>query len=208
MLFRNLIIDDTNPPPSPELVAELEDELGCKLPADYRHFLDACNGGHAQYEVNVKFDDGTSEALSFNSFYSVAPGSWGTLPFELDNVRDQPGFPDQKVLPIACDGGSSVLFLDLRKECRVVAFVHGLPAWTGLRQKDTLVTVAPTFNDYLDALYISDDAIVDAITHFDPKYNVPEMMAEWFDTRSPNWRTKHAEIWNRHVLHCGGGTHS
>lgn len=205
MLYRHRIIDDTNPAPSPQLVAQLEWLLGCELPADYRQFLDACNGGHSEYEIDVKFDDGTSEPLSFGALYNVASGSWETLPFELTEVRQQEGFPEKLVLPIARDGGGSMLFLDLRTDYRVVAFVHGLPAWTGLRQQNTLVTVAPTFNDYLDALYISDDMIVDAITHFDPKYNVPDMMADWFDTGSPNWRTTHAEIWDRHVVNHNGG---
>ena len=205
MLYRNRIIDDTNPPPSPQLVAQLEESLGCELPTDYRQFLDVCNGGHAEYEVDVKFDDGTLEPLSFGALYAVALGSWETLPFELTEVRQQNGFPNELVLPIARNGGGSMLFLDLRNSYRVVAFVHGLPAWTGLRQQDTLVNVAPTFHDYLDALYISDDMIVDAITHFDPKYNVPEMMAEWFDTGSPNWRTTHADIWDRHVVNHKSG---
>ena len=206
MLFRNRIIDDTKPPPSAELVAQLERSLGCTLTSDYRQFLDVCNGGHADYEIDIEFDDGTSEPMSFGGMYSLSsPGSWETLPFELTQARQQQGFPTSKVLPIASDGGGSMLFLDLRDDYRVVAFVHGLPAWTGLRQQDSLIAVAQSFNDYLDALYISDDMIVDAITNFDPKYNVPEMMAELFDTGSPNWRMTQAEIWNRHVVNRNGG---
>jgi hypothetical protein len=206
MLYRNRFIDSTQPAPSAELVAQLEDSLGCGLPTDYMQFMAICNGGHAVYEIDVRFDGGSSEPLSFGTLYSLtSSGSWETLPFELEQVRQQEAFPPNKVLPIARDGGGSMLFLDLRVDYRVVAFVHGLPAWTGRRQRDSLVPVAKSFNEYLDALFISDDMIVDAILHFDPKYNVPEMMAELFDTGSPNWRTTHADIWSQHVLHHNGG---
>ncbi|KAA1257521.1 SMI1 / KNR4 family protein [Rubripirellula obstinata] len=206
MIYRNRIFDDTKPAPDAALVRSIEKSLGVSLPPDYVKFISICNGGYAAYEFDIEFDDGTSEPLGFGALYSfVSPGSWETLPFELDEDRKLDGFPPQGVLPIARDGGGSKLYLDLRDGYRVVAFVSGLPAWTGLRGQDSLVTVAKSFDDYLDGLYLTNDMIVDSITHFDPRYNKPELMAELFDTGSPDWRTVHAEIWDRHVVNRSDG---
>jgi hypothetical protein len=204
MLYRNRIIEDTRPAPSAELVAALEGLLGCRLPDDYRQFLEVCNGGYAVYEINAPLGDGSSEPLSFCYLNSLtSPGTWRTLPFELTQARQEPEFPALKVVPIASSGGGSRLFLDLRADCRVVAFIEGLPAWTGRHQQDELVTVAGSFNDYLDALFISDDAIIDAITDFDRATDDPERLVKWFDTGDQNWRTTYREIWERHVLNRG-----
>ena len=201
MKYRNLIVDGPNEPATDADIARVEEILGAELPDDYKAFLKACNGGHLDYEFPVQFEDGTEENLSLCSFHElISPGSWETNPFELENMRNMDGFPSSGVLPIARDGGSSQLFLDLRDGYRVVAFVHGLPAWTGLRQKDSLVQLAESFDDYWDRLMISDFYVQDFITNYDPKYGNPDLAAEWLDTGHPSWREKYSEIWKKHVL--------
>ncbi len=194
MHYRGLIIDDTNPPPTAAQLTAVEQSLGCKLPEDYLQFLNTCNGGTAEYEIEATFDDGHSESLSFSEMFSAA-----TLLSELAEARRMEGFPARCVLPIA-RGGAAMLYLDLQSGYEVVALAEGLPAWTGLRQENSLVHVADSFNAYLDALYISDEAVIHCIKYFDPRYNVPEAMAEWFDTRAHDWRTRHAKIWQEHVV--------
>lgn len=197
MRYRSLIIDDEKPPATAADISALEECLGAELPADYTAFLRTTNGGHLDYEVPVAFTDGHTERMGFCSFHEVREGgSWETNPFELEQAREAEGYPSRGVLPIACDGGGSSLFLDLRAGCSVVAFVHGLPAWTGLRQSDTLVTIADSFNDYLSKLFISDEYVAEFIEEFDKEYGDPAFGVEWLDTGNSTWREVFRDKWN------------
>ena len=199
MIFRNRIVDDPSPAPEPEFIGVLERALGCKLPIDYLTFLESCNGGYVDYEIDCSLSEGRRQPMSFCALYPLANLQSEALPAELDRFRTQGPMAPEQVLPIGIDGGGSTLFLDLRTSYRVVAHIRGLPAWTGSAEQDTLVEVARNFNEYFDALYISEDAAVDAITNFDPRYNDSEAIAKWLDLDASNWRTKHADIWDRHV---------
>ncbi len=205
MLFRNRLIEETKPPPSPELVAQLEDLLGCELPADYRHFIECCNGGYSEFEIDLNFNDGTSLPVSFSTLFSLtAEDTRNTLRFELTEARRWLGFP-RKFLPIAQADRGSTLYLDLRTGYRVVVQVIGLPVIIAECHGTMLVEVATTFNEYLDSLYISDQTILGAIRAFDPFIDDPKAMAKWFDAGSPNWRTTHAESWDYFVVRRHGG---
>ena len=198
--YLGLIVGDPNPPPSERAMSWLEAELRTSLPEDYLAFVQTCNGGYVDYDIEVVFADGSSEALCFCSFYEVVQGSaWETVPFELINAKKMEGFPQERVLPIARDGSGSQLFLDLRDGYGVAAFVHGLPAWTGLREEDSLVRVADSFAEYWSRLAITDDYAQYCIEDFDPKYFNAESLAEWLDTGNKNWRTKFGDLWNKHV---------
>jgi len=163
----------------------------------------ACNGGHVDYEFKIQFESGASELMSFSGFYALMdPGSWETNPFELREARKQDGFPQHGVLPVARDGGGSQLYLDLREGCRVMSFVHGLPAWTGLREQDTLIQVAASFSEYWSGLLISDEYAEDFIEHYEPAYGDAALAAEWLDTGNPNWRDKFSRLWEQHVVNA------
>ncbi|HLY75996.1 MAG TPA: SMI1/KNR4 family protein [Planctomycetota bacterium] len=193
--YKGLIVDRFNSPPSSEDIRRVEMELGCSLPADYRAMIDACNGASLNYFTTVELAFGRRETMGYCSFHAVSPGEWGTLPFELAQIRRWPGFPAQKVLPIARDGGGSVLFLDLREGCRVLAFVDGLPAWTGREGNESLVPVAKSLDEYLAGMVIPDEIAKDHLETFDVTPESVRATAEWLDSRCVDWRRKCGDIW-------------
>lgn len=199
VIYRNLIIETDTPLPTSESIKQLEAALGVSLPDDYKTFLSHCNGGDMDYQIDVQFPGGSSEFIGFSGLYSVTEGEWGTNPFELYQARAVSEFPSTGVLPIADDGGGSILYLDLRDEYRVVAFVHGLPAWTGLREEDSLIQLASSFDDYLSKLVICDEIARHHIEHFEI---TPESVAstiEWLDSGNKDWRSKFSKLWNERV---------
>jgi cell wall assembly regulator SMI1 len=199
VIYRNLIIETETPPSTSETIKQLEAALGVQLPDDYKKFLSHCNGGDMDYQINVQLPDGSSEFIGFSVLYSVSEGEWETNPFELQQARAQSEFPSAGVLPIAIDGGGSILYLDLRDGYKVVAFVHGLPAWTGLREEDSLIRVASSFDDYLSKLVICDEIAQHHIEHFEI---TPESVAntiQWLDSGNRDWRSKFRTVWNERV---------
>ncbi|MBL8519009.1 MAG: SMI1/KNR4 family protein [Betaproteobacteria bacterium] len=92
-------------PPAPEqAVAAFEDALGCRLPADYRTFLVACNGGYVSGKLGFEGAGPTGEMVRASvhhiggfreeSYFSLA---WarsiyaGRIPDELLWIMDTPG---------------------------------------------------------------------------------------------------------------------
>lgn len=200
MKYRNLIIEDTNQPVTDAEIRSIEKELGTDLPEDYKAFLKSCNGGYLEYDILISFKNGSTEYLCFSSIYAAkGETDWESNPFELRQARKQDGFPQEGVIPIARDGGSSVLFLDLRDGYKVVAFVQGLPEWTGLRQEDALVVIAESFDEYLNKLTISDEMVKEHIENFEVSESSVESTLEWLDSIGLEWREKYRELWNERV---------
>lgn len=198
MKYRHLIFEAMNPVTDEGAIARFENVLGCKLPDDYKAFLFACNGSGLDYDVRIPFPDGHAEYLSFGFFPFEENGGVETNPHELIQDRQYDDLPDG-VLPIGRDGGDSMLYLDLREGCQVLAWVRGLPAWTGKRQEDTFVVLADSFDEYLGLLELSDETVENHIKDF---FATPESVAatiEWFDSGSPNWREKFRDLWAEHV---------
>ena len=200
MKYRNLLIEDTNQQATDAEIVSIENELGMCLPNDYKEFLKSCNGGYLEYDILIHFENEKSEYLCFSSLYRASgDDDWECNPFELRQARKQEGFPETGVIPIARDGGSSMLYLDMREGCKVVAFVQGLPEWTGLRQEDSLVVVANSFDEYLDKLTISDEMIEDHIENFEISEDSVNATIEWFDSIGLEWRDKFRGQWNERV---------
>ena len=98
----------------------------CRLPEDYRQFLKACNGAYVEYDVLATLANGDEESLSFSLYRLDLDEVYESNPFELEQLRTQPGFPAIGLLPIGRDGGASVLLLDLREGRQDVAHGCGL----------------------------------------------------------------------------------
>lgn len=200
MIYQNLIIEDTNESATEKELLALQGELGCEIPDDYKEFLLACNGGYLEYDLLVEFEDGNTEWMSYSSLYKLdASDDWESNPFEMHQERKKEGFPQKQVFPIARDGGGSVLYIDLRDGYKVVAFVEGLPGWAGLRQENSLVVVAESFNDYLSKLTLSDETIEYHINNFDVSEASALATVEWLDSVRGDWRHIFKEEWNSRV---------
>jgi len=188
--FRHVAIARAKSAPTDAELAAIEGLLGARLPTGFREFLRVANGGYAEYVIDVPLGDGRKEPMSFSSIYSAADADkFGTLVGELRAARERFRIPPG-VLPFARDGGASIVFLDMSASGngRVVAFVEGLPEWTGSRTESAFVELASSFDEYIDKLRIDRD---EAIQHLDD--GVTELahihvMEEWFDIGMPRWR--------------------
>jgi hypothetical protein len=151
--YRHIAIERAGPPPTRYELLRLQWFLGARLPESYRAFLEVGNGGYVDCVVDVPLESGGHETISFSSFFSTHGASFGSLLFEAKAARQHAGAP-KGVLPIACDGGGSLVCLDLSAEGngRVVAFVQGLPAWTGLRGTSQYIELAASFDAFVALL--------------------------------------------------------
>lgn len=163
--YRHLEIEESVGEPTAAELEAIEQKLGAKLPKDFVDFLLVANGGYLPYSIDVPIDeDGKTETLCFCELYRTRGKNYSqgsdesTFMAEIDAEREYKNAPPE-VLPIARDGGSSILYLDLTPKGagRVVAFVDGLPAWTGLRQNDAFVELAKSFAEFADKLYLEPD---------------------------------------------------
>ena len=149
--YRHLAIERAKPPPTDTQLAAVEALLGANLPASFRDFLRVANGGYLQYVVDVPTGSGKIEPLCFGSIFSADEGTFCDETF-VGEIRSQREYVKilQGVLPFARDGGGSVVYLDLSRKGhgRVVAFVMGLPEWTGKRTDSAFIELASSFDEY------------------------------------------------------------
>ena len=157
--FLHLEIEAPKAPPTEEEVAAIEAAAGGTLPFELVEFLAVANGGKLDYTFELPTEAGPFP-LCFYSLYSTrrpfpgrAPG--GLILHELEMERRLKGLREG-LLPIACDGGTSVLYVDLAPERRgrVVAYVEGLPAWDGTLE-GCFVEVAPSLPRFLSGLFLN-----------------------------------------------------
>lgn len=194
--YRHLAIGGAKAPPTPTEIAAIEKLLGASLPAPFLDYLQVANGGFLEYFVDVP-GDGRTDELSFSSLFSTARGTSldGTFVGEIRAGRELMKIPPG-VLPFARDGGGSSVYLDLSTEGagRVVAFVHGLPAWAGRRIESAYVELASSFVEYVDRLRLDREAALDHLTHDVEEREDLEALEEWLDIGSPGWRESDAAL--------------
>jgi hypothetical protein len=98
----------------------------------------------------------------------------------------------EKILPIAEGAGEAYLYLDLRVEGKnpVLALISGLPQWTGLHQENTVIKLADSFSDYLNALEFDADFykshLATMIARQETKYILATI--DYLEFALPNWR--------------------
>ena len=190
--FRHLAIEGAKPAPTQAQFAAIEQLLGARLPAPFREFLQVANGGYLEYVIDVPTGDGKSEELSFCSIFSAEDGDFCDETFvgEIRSAREYQKIPPG-VLPFARDGGGSAAYLDLSPEGggRVVAFVEGLPEWTGLRTESAVVELASSFDEYVSKLRIDRGAVIDHLLHGAQNIEHVGATEEWLDIGIPGWRS-------------------
>ncbi|MHB8797158.1 MAG: SMI1/KNR4 family protein [Thermoanaerobaculia bacterium] len=157
--YGHLLVDAPKGPPTEAELAAIEEAVGAPIPEELREWLAAFNGGTLDYTFEVATEAGPFP-LCFYSLYSTrrpspARASAGLLLHELAMERRlkdvRPG-----LLPIAGDGGTSVLYVDLAPPGagRVVAYVEGLPGWDGTTE-GCFVEMAPDLPAYAAGLYLN-----------------------------------------------------
>ncbi|MGW5688540.1 SMI1/KNR4 family protein [Nonomuraea sp. NPDC003754] len=179
----------------------LEQEIGLSLPEAYRRFLEAAGGSQLEYALDFPVDEPDSEVLGFAELYQLGrdeDGDYGhgTLLGEYRNTSNwwpAPEIPLHGLLPIARNGGSDTLFLDLNPAThgQIDAFVHGLPGWTGRRQRGLFAKVADDFDAYLDSLRIDPDMAESTwgdVADADPADPWRRTVEAWLDNGLPDWR--------------------
>lgn len=157
--FPHLEVDVPKAPPTNEEIAAIEEAVGETLPADLLEFLAAANGGKLDYTFELPAES-RRFPLCFYSLYSTRrpiPGRppGGLILHELDVERRLKGLRPG-LLPIAADGGTSVLYVDLAPERRgrIVGYVEGLPGWDGTPE-GSFVDLAPSLAEFLSALFLN-----------------------------------------------------
>lgn len=189
--YRHLAIERAKPAPTDTQLAAIENLLGARLPASFRDFLRVANGGYLEYVVDVHMGSGKTEPLCFGGLFSADEGTFcdGTFVGEIRSAREYVKIP-QGVLPFARDGGGSVVYLDLSLEGngRVVAFVIGLPEWTGLRTESAFIELASSFDEYVAKLRIDRDTVIDHLLNDASSLSHVDATEEWLDIGMPRWR--------------------
>lgn len=157
--YGHLQFDAPKEPPTAEEIGAIEEAVGAALPAELVDLLAAGNGGELDYTYELPTEAGPFP-VCFYSFYSTrrpVPGRApaGLILHELEVERRLKGLRPG-LLPIAGDGGTSVLYVDLApgRMGRVVAYVEGLPGWDGTPE-GCFVDVAPDLALYAAGLFLN-----------------------------------------------------
>ena len=199
--FRHLVFSGAKPPPTPRQIAAIEELVGAELPDSFLDFFRVANGAYLDFIIDVPVGDGTTEELSFCSVFSVEDTDFGpgTVIGEIHAGRKHQGLP-RGVLPFARDGGHSMVYLDLspKGRGRVLAFVAGLPGWTGHRQDSAILQLADSFDGYLDMLRLDRRAVIDDLAQSARTTDHVDATEEYLDLGLPGWRENDEEL--RHAV--------
>ncbi|MFJ6793799.1 SMI1/KNR4 family protein [Streptomyces sp. NPDC091268] len=182
-----------------EELRHLEQEMGLPLPASYRSFLEAAGGESLPYSALLP--DCEPEPLqSFGDLYQLGrnrDGEYGRGTLLGEYRRSRQGWPADEVpltglLPIARNGGSDTLFLDLNPAThgQLHAFVHGI-SLPGYMAKGVFTKVAEDFDAYLDSLVIDPELAEDTwadVADSDSGDPWRRTVEEWLDEGLPGWR--------------------
>jgi hypothetical protein len=188
--YRHLALEGAKPAPTAQQIAAIEALLEAPLPPAFLAFLQVANGAYFDYTCDVPDGNGGVEKMGFNTFFSADEGDFcdETLVGEIRAARKHTDMP-VGILPFARDGGNSMVYLDLTAEGggRVLAYVQELPDWTGKRAHG-LMQLAPSFDAWLDSLYIDRDTVLDELEHSVSEPSHLDAMTEWLDIGMPTWR--------------------
>jgi hypothetical protein len=180
---------------------ELEREIELPLPSSYRSFLEAAGGESLTYSVRLPACE-PEPVQSFDDLYQLGRDGdggygWGTLLGEYRRSRD--GWLAGEVslvglLPIARNGGSDTLFLDLNPAThgQLHAFVHGIPH-PGYLPKGVFTKVADDFDAYLDSLAVDPEFAADTwadVVNSDSADPWRRTVEEWLNKELPGWRNE------------------
>jgi cell wall assembly regulator SMI1 len=140
-----MMIENNGPQVNADDIKALEVELGATLPAAYREFLMAYNGGSPTPDtIDVPGASGTPTDVQV--FFGIGrSAATSDLRWNLTLVRERCN--DRDLLPIACDSGGSIFCFKLENGAAsaVVYCDFGTP-------ECRLYPVAPNFSDFVASL--------------------------------------------------------
>ncbi len=110
------IISPSNVPLDGEALLQFEQELGGRLPSDYREFLFSCNGGKitAKHTFETKICDYAEDDISLSYLLPLSkknPLSGGVIECRTGRYKDKVGI--ERAIEIGDDGGTGFFFLML-----------------------------------------------------------------------------------------------
>lgn len=197
VLYRHIVIEDPLPAPTPEELAAVEREVGVALPADFAEFLTLAHGGTVEYLF-----DADGEEIPLGSIFRAGgedtnEHGYGTLLGELRQMRAYQGLPKQ-VLPFAHGGGDVPVYLDLTSEGkgRVVAFLRGLPEWTGLRRYSAFIPVAPSFDAFMNVLRLDEENAMENLQNALVRGDkvIISRNVDYLNLALPDWKIRYPEL--------------
>ena len=108
----------------------------------------------------------------------------------MEAIRCKADDTPRALLPFAQDGCGSSVFLDLTPEGRgsVLAFVRGLPSWTGLRSDSVWLPLAESFDAYVSMLRLDREAALEVLREDVRQQSHIEATEAWLDIGVPGWR--------------------
>jgi cell wall assembly regulator SMI1 len=175
---------------------DVEQAIGVSLPDDYRRFMKVAHGGRLEYAVRLPPHDPAGSLIEFADLFTAVGDRAGTL---FGEWQSHPSTFMAEVLPapllpVARDGGGSMLYLDMRHQTHghVWAYVHGLPDWAGGDGRDRGGRIASSWQEYLAMLFIDEDLAQD-IWEDARRGAEPDGLASvrrWLDAGLPGWQSR------------------
>jgi hypothetical protein len=195
--YRHKYIDQENDAVSEDALLALERLTGSPIPNTLRDFLRSFHGSAINYAVRIETDD-EPWTVPMHTILGVGPDEresphqptsiTGFIQYnaQMDDVPTT-YIPFGFFLPgilLLCDSADS--------SCPVVMLGDDLET----DEDEDIVTVFPSFNDYVDAWFIDDESICAQIrlateNPMDTDRAVPYF--EWLDVAVPNWRSRYAD---------------
>jgi len=132
-----------------EAINELASSVGEKIPEAYKSFLRFADGGHPEVGCFYLHGSDVNNGFDVDWFYSVANPAVELVKNVLKNWG---GILGDGMLPIGCDGGGNLIYLDLSSDASSV--------WLYLHDEDKKrLKVADSFEQFIDGLTVNPDFI-------------------------------------------------
>lgn len=146
----------THEPPTDELIAEIEAELGYKLPESYVWLMKQHNGG-CPVKDTFYYGDGEYDYVAVEGILGIGRyGGHSPHCSITDDYIDDWGYPNMGVPLCFCPSGHEMIFLDYR-ECGP----QGEPQVVHIDQEDNycITFVANNFEEFIRGLQVHPDLI-------------------------------------------------
>ena len=137
-------ITEVGPPLDQSEVTKLEQGVTGPLPAVYREFLLRYNGGRPSPDT-VTIGDAPSGPTDVQVFFGIGiEENTSNILWNIDRFAVQ--VPRHSLVPIACDSGGNIFFIDAATEKGRIFYYD----WTN--EEPTLYEIAPGFEEFLTGI--------------------------------------------------------